>query len=73
MHSAHGTVIGRAIEDDARRPGHAVVKEFTGRGITSFPSGLVVAHDDDPLHDGLIEVGTTLPERRDGAESLTTP
>ena len=42
-------VIGRVIESYARRHGYGVVREFTGHGIgTSFHSGLVVPHYDDP-------------------------
>ena len=53
-------VIGRVIESFARRHGYGVVREFTGHGIgTSFHSGLVVPHYDDPDHDDLIEVGMT--------------
>ena len=37
-----------------------MVREFTGHGIgTSFHSGLVVPHYDDPRHDLLIEAGMT--------------
>jgi methionyl aminopeptidase len=53
-------VIGRVIESYAARFGYGVVREFTGHGIgTSFHSGLVVPHYDDPEHDELIEVGMT--------------
>ena len=53
-------VIGRVIESYARRFGYGVVREFTGHGIgTSFHSGLVVPHYDDPGHDLLIEAGMT--------------
>ncbi len=53
-------VIGRVIEAYARRHGYGVVQEFTGHGIgTSFHSGLIVPHYDDPHHDDLIEVGMT--------------
>ncbi|WP_122817997.1 type I methionyl aminopeptidase [Nocardioides pantholopis] len=53
-------VIGRVIESYAKRFGYGVVREFTGHGIgTSFHSGLVVPHYDDPEHDDLIEVGMT--------------
>ena len=42
-------VIGRVIESYARRFGYGVVRDFTGHGIgTSFHSGLVVPHYDDP-------------------------
>jgi methionyl aminopeptidase len=53
-------VIGRVIESYARRFGYGVVREFTGHGIgTSFHSGLVIPHFDDPHHDDLIEPGMT--------------
>ena len=53
-------IIGRVIEAYAKRHGYGVVQEFTGHGIgTSFHSGLIVPHYDDPLHDELIEVGMT--------------
>ena len=53
-------VIGRVIESYAARFGYGVVREFTGHGIgTSFHSGLIVPHYDDPDHDDLIEVGMT--------------
>ena len=43
------SVIGRVIESYARRFGYGVVRDFTGHGIgTSFHSGLVVPHYDDP-------------------------
>ena len=53
-------VVGRVIESYAKRFGYGVVREFTGHGIgTSFHSGLVVPHFDDPAHDVLIEEGMT--------------
>jgi methionyl aminopeptidase len=53
-------VIGRVIESYARRFDYGVVREFTGHGIgTSFHSGLVVPHYDDPGHTMLIEEGMT--------------
>jgi methionyl aminopeptidase len=53
-------VIGRVIESYARRFDYGVVREFTGHGIgTSFHSGLVVPHYDDPGHTLLIEEGMT--------------
>jgi methionyl aminopeptidase len=54
------SVIGRVIESYARRFGYGVVREFTGHGIgTSFHSGLVVPHFDDPRSDTVIEGGMT--------------
>jgi methionyl aminopeptidase len=53
-------VIGRVIESYARRFGYGVVRDFTGHGIgTTFHSGLVVPHFDDPEADLRIEPGMT--------------
>ena len=53
-------VIGRVIESYARRFGYGVVREFTGHGIgSSFHSGLVIPHFDDPRYDMVIEPGMT--------------
>jgi methionyl aminopeptidase len=53
-------VIGRVIEAYARRFGYGVVREFTGHGIgTSFHSGLIIAHFDDPTYDTVMEPGMT--------------
>lgn len=53
-------VIGRVIEAYARRYGYGVVREFTGHGIgTSFHSGLVIVHFDDPSYDTVMEPGMT--------------
>jgi methionyl aminopeptidase len=53
-------VIGRVIESYAKRFGYGVVRDFTGHGIgTTFHSGLVVAHYDDPSVDRIIEPGMT--------------
>ena len=53
-------VIGRVIESYAKRYGYGVVREFTGHGIgTSFHSGLVIPHFDDPHYDDVIEPGMT--------------
>ena len=42
-------VIGRVIESYAKRFDYGVVRDFTGHGIgTSFHSGLVIPHYDDP-------------------------
>jgi methionyl aminopeptidase len=54
------SVIGRVIEAYAKRFGYGVVREFTGHGIgTSFHSGLVIPHFDDPRFDDMIEAGMT--------------
>jgi methionyl aminopeptidase len=53
-------VIGRVIESYARRFGYGVVRDFTGHGIgTSFHSGLVVPHYDDPGSVTLMRPGMT--------------
>ncbi len=53
-------VIGRVIESYAKRFDYGVVREFTGHGIgSSFHSGLVVPHFDDPHYNDLIEPGMT--------------
>jgi methionyl aminopeptidase len=52
--------IGRVIESYARRFGYGVVRDFTGHGIgTTFHSGLVVPHFDDPEVTITMEVGMT--------------
>jgi methionyl aminopeptidase len=53
-------VIGRVIESYARRFDYGVVREFTGHGIgTSFHSGLVIPHYDEPRFDAEILAGMT--------------
>jgi len=53
-------VIGRVIESYAKRFGYGVVRDFTGHGIgTSFHSGLVIPHYDDPRYDTIMEPGMT--------------
>ncbi len=53
-------VIGRVIESYAKRFGYGVVTDFTGHGIsTTFHSGLVIPHYDDPRFDTVIERGMT--------------
>ena len=52
--------IGRVIESYARRFGYGVVRDFTGHGIgTTFHSGLVVPHFDDPEVTVIMEPGMT--------------
>ncbi|MEU6738663.1 type I methionyl aminopeptidase [Streptosporangium sandarakinum] len=42
-------VVGRVIEAYAKRFGYGVIRDFTGHGIgTTFHSGLIVPHYDDP-------------------------
>jgi methionyl aminopeptidase len=53
-------VIGRVIESYARRFGYGVVRDFTGHGIgTSFHSGLVIPHYDEPRATQLMLPGMT--------------
>jgi methionyl aminopeptidase len=53
-------VIGRVIESYAKRFGYGVVREFTGHGIgTSFHSGLVIPHYDEPHFSDVIQAGMT--------------
>jgi len=54
------SVIGRVIEAYARRFDYGVVRDFTGHGIgTSFHSGLVIPHYDDPGWNTVMEPGMT--------------
>jgi methionyl aminopeptidase len=53
-------VIGRVIESYARRFGYGVVRDFTGHGIgTSFHSGLVIPHYDEPRATTVMLPGMT--------------
>jgi methionyl aminopeptidase len=53
-------VIGRVIESYAKRFGYGVVRDFTGHGINStFHSGLVIPHYDDPRATTVMEPGMT--------------
>jgi methionyl aminopeptidase len=48
------------IESYAKRFDYGVVRDFTGHGIgTSFHSGLVIPHYDDPRYDTVMEPGMT--------------
>lgn len=52
--------VGRVIESYARRFGYGVVRDFTGHGIgTTFHSGLIVPHYDEPDNDVTMESGMT--------------
>jgi methionyl aminopeptidase len=52
--------IGRVIESYAHRFGYGVVRDFTGHGIgTTFHSGLIVPHYDDPEVSIVMEPGMT--------------
>jgi methionyl aminopeptidase len=52
--------VGRVIESYAKRFGYGVVRDFTGHGIgTTFHSGLIVPHYDDPSTALTMEVGMT--------------
>jgi methionyl aminopeptidase len=53
-------VIGRVIESYARRFSYGVVREYTGHGVhTTFHSGLVIPHYDEPRYDTVMEPGMT--------------
>jgi methionyl aminopeptidase len=53
-------VIGRVIESYAKRFGYGVVRDYTGHGIGStFHSGLVILHYDEPTVDTVLEPGMT--------------
>jgi methionyl aminopeptidase len=53
-------VIGRVIESYAKRFNYGVVRDFTGHGVhTSFHSGLVIPHFDDPTATQLMQEGMT--------------
>ncbi|KRV46691.1 methionine aminopeptidase [Wenjunlia vitaminophila] len=53
-------VIGRVIESYAKRFDYGVVRGFTGHGInTSFHSGLIIPHYDDPRATKVIRPGMT--------------
>ncbi len=54
------SVIGRVIESYAARFGYGVVRDYTGHGVHStFHSGLVVLHYDEPRLETVIEKGMT--------------
>jgi methionyl aminopeptidase len=51
-------IIGRAIESYAKRFNYGVVRDFTGHGVgTSFHSGLIIPHYDDPGYNTEIVPG----------------
>jgi methionyl aminopeptidase len=53
-------VLGRVIESYAKRFGYGVVRDYTGHGVhTTFHSGLVIPHYDDPAYDTVILPGMT--------------
>ncbi|MDR0487918.1 MAG: type I methionyl aminopeptidase [Propionibacteriaceae bacterium] len=53
-------VIGRVIEAYANRFGYGIVRDYTGHGVnTSFHSGLIILHYDQPLVDTVIKEGMT--------------
>ncbi|MDH2424644.1 type I methionyl aminopeptidase [Sphaerisporangium sp. TRM90804] len=53
-------IVGRVISAYAKRFGYGVVRDFTGHGIsTSFHSGLIVPHYDDPGLTVTLEPGMT--------------
>ena len=51
-------IIGRAIESYAKRFDYGVVRDFTGHGVgTSFHTGLIIPHYDEPAYKDVIEPG----------------
>ncbi len=53
-------VIGRVIEAYAKRFGYGVVRDYTGHGVhTSFHSGLVIPHYDEPSLTTVMQPGMT--------------
>jgi methionyl aminopeptidase len=53
-------VLGRVIESYTKRFGYGVVRDYTGHGVhTTFHSGLVIPHYDDPAYDTVILPGMT--------------
>ena len=53
-------VIGRVIESYVKRFGYGVVRAYTGHGVhSSFHSGLVIPHYDEPAYDAVMEAGMT--------------
>jgi methionyl aminopeptidase len=53
-------VVGRVIESYAKRFGYGVVRDYTGHGVhTTFHSGLVIPHYDEPAYDTVIRPGMT--------------
>jgi methionyl aminopeptidase len=51
-------IIGRAIESYAKRFNYGVVRDFTGHGVgTSFHTGLIIPHYDEPEYKDIIEPG----------------
>lgn len=54
------SVIGRVIESYAKRFGYGVVRDYTGHGVhTTFHSGLVILHYDEPRMDTVVQPGMT--------------
>jgi methionyl aminopeptidase len=53
-------IIGRVIEQYAKRFGYGVVRDYTGHGVhTAFHSGLTILHYDEPRVTTVIEEGMT--------------
>ena len=51
-------IIGRVIEQYAKRFGYGVVRDYTGHGVgRAFHSGLIIPHYDAPQYDTVIEEG----------------
>jgi methionyl aminopeptidase len=53
-------VLGRVIESYAKRFNYGVVRDYTGHGVhSSFHSGLVIPHYDEPRYDTVMQAGMT--------------
>jgi methionyl aminopeptidase len=53
-------VLGRVIESYAKRFNYGVVRDYTGHGVHStFHSGLVIPHYDEPRYDTVMQPGMT--------------
>jgi methionyl aminopeptidase len=53
-------IIGRVIESYAKRFSYGVVRDYTGHGVhTTFHSGLVIPHYDEPAYNTVIKPGMT--------------
>jgi methionyl aminopeptidase len=53
-------VIGRVIQSYVKRFGYGIVRAYTGHGVhSSFHSGLVIPHYDEPAYDTVMQPGMT--------------
>lgn len=54
------SVIGRVIESYAKRFNYGIIRDYTGHGVhTTFHSGLVILHYDEPRLDTIMREGMT--------------